>query len=458
MNRIEKLIAELCPDGVEWKKLGEVTIWDRRFIGVNKNMQKNVLSFKHISANDLKKLETTGGNIKLLSTGKFDGWTTEKLAEGYINEGEIISIPSGGSANIKYYNGKFVDSGNILAKSFDSKILNLKFCYYFLLTRIKLIESYFRGSGVKHPNMPSILNIPIPIPPLPIQEEIVKILDTFTELEAELELKLQAELEARKKQYEYYRNKLLTPVEHNGRWYLNGVEVEWKKLGEVGTLIRGSGLQKKDFIENGVDCIRYGQSGIYYGQGCIHYGQIYTYYRTFADRTISFVSETKAKKLKKAQKGDVLISGVSENIEDICKPIGWLGDEICISGDMFAFRHNQNTKYITYLLQTNDFKNYKRKYAQGTKVIRVKPEKILNYNIPIPPLSEQERIVAILDKFDALVNDLTSGLPAEIEARRKQYEYYRDKLLNFNRYHCRIDSHRENCKGDSHRENCKGDS
>ena len=81
-----------------------------------------------------------------------------------------------------------------------------------------------------------------------------------------------------------------------------------------------------------------------------------------------------------------------------------------------------------------------------------------NFPIPIPPLSEQERIVAILDKFDALVNDLTSGLPAEIEARRKQYEYYRDKLLNFNRYHCRIDSHRENCKGDSHRENCKGDS
>ena len=92
---------------------------------------------------------------------------------------------------------------------------------------------------------------------------------------------------------------------------------------------------------------------------------------------------------------------------------------------------------------------------------------MLKITIPIPPFSEQERIVAILDKFDALVNDLTSGLPAEIEARRKQYEYYRDKLLNFNRYNCKgdscrgnckDDSHRENCKGDSHRENCKGDS
>ena len=111
--------------------------------------------------------------------------------------------------------------------------------------------------------------------------------------------------------------------------------VEFKSLREVGTLIRGNGLQKKDFTENGV--------------GCIHYGQIHTYYRLFADKTKTFVSPDLAKKLKKAQKGDVLIAGVSENIEDVCKPLGWLGDEICISGDMFAFRHNQNTKFITYL-------------------------------------------------------------------------------------------------------------
>ncbi len=170
----------------------------------------------------------------------------------------------------------------------------------------------------------------------------------------------------------------------------------------MGTLIRGNGLQKKDFTQTGV--------------GCIHYGQIYTYYGTFVDKTISFVSPELAKKLKKAKMGDVLISGVSENIDDICKPLGWFGQDICISGDMFTFRHNQNTKFITYLLQTDRFQQYKKKYAHGTKVIRVKPEKILNFLIPIPPLEEQERIVAILDKFDALVNDISQGLPAEIEA------------------------------------------
>ena len=204
---------------------------------------------------------------------------------------------------------------------------------------------------------------------------------------------------------------------------MNGIEkliaelcpegVDFKKLGEVGFLIRGNGLQKKDFVEDGV--------------GCIHYGQIYTYYGTYADKTKTFVSPQLAKKLKKAQKGDVLISGVSENVEDVCKPLGWLGDEICISGDMFAFRHNQNTKFITYLLQTVNFKRYKERFAHGTKVIRVKQDKILNYEIPIPPLAIQEEIVKILDTFTAL----EAELEAELEARKKQYEYYRDELLTF---------------------------
>jgi type I restriction enzyme S subunit len=327
MNRIEKLIAELCPDGVEWRKLGEVC---------------GLITTGKLNANAMEE------------NGIYPFFTCDEKPyriNTYAFDLEAILISGNGSkvGHLNYYKGKFNAYQRTYVLGLFSELIRPMFLFHFLKGHLKnYIFINSRKGSVPYITLPMLQNFPIPIPPLPIQEEIVKILDTFTELEAELELKLQAELEARKKQYEYYRNKLLTPVEHNGRWYLNGVEVEWKKLGEVGTLIRGSGLQKKDFIENGVDCIRYGQSGIYYGQGCIHYGQIYTYYRTFADRTISFVSETKAKKLKKAQKGDVLISGVSENIEDICKPIGWLGDEICISGDMFAFRHNQNTKYIIY--------------------------------------------------------------------------------------------------------------
>jgi len=193
--------------------------------------------------------------------------------------------------------------------------------------------------------------------------------------------------------------------------------VELKELREIGTLIRGNGLQKKDFVEDGV--------------GCIHYGQIYTYYGTFADKTKTFVSAELARRLKKAQKGDVLISGVSENIEDVCKPLGWLGGEICISGDMFAFRHNQDTKFITYLLQTPDFKRYKARFALGAKVIRVRQDKILDYKIPIPPLPIQQEIVKILDNFAKLEAELGAELEAELQARKKQYEHYRENLFAF---------------------------
>lgn len=193
--------------------------------------------------------------------------------------------------------------------------------------------------------------------------------------------------------------------------------VVFKELAEVGHLIRGNGLQKKDFTETGVPAI--------------HYGQIYTYYKAFTNQTKSFVSEEHAKKLKKAKSGAVLISGVSENIQDVMTPLGWLGvGDVAISGDMFAFQPNNelDTKFLTYILLTTDFQKYKERYAQGAKVIRVKSEKLLKYKIPIPPLEIQQEIVNILDNF----TELETELETELKARRKQYEHYRSELLTFN--------------------------
>lgn len=190
-------------------------------------------------------------------------------------------------------------------------------------------------------------------------------------------------------------------------------------MGVIGKFVRGNGLQKKDFTESGV--------------GCIHYGQIYTYYGTFTHKTKSFVSEESALKFRKAQKGDLIIATTSENVEDVCKTVVWLGEEeICISGETYIFKHNQNPKYLAYYLQTPMFFDYKKQNVTGTKVIRLHGDKLEKFQIPIPPLAEQERIVGVLDKFDKLVNDISEGLPAEIKARRKQYEYYRGKLLSFN--------------------------
>ena len=195
--------------------------------------------------------------------------------------------------------------------------------------------------------------------------------------------------------------------------------VEWKELGEIGKLIRGNGLLKKDLTEN--------KDGV----GCIHYGQIYTYYGNSANKTKSFISPELAKKLKKAQKEDVLITHISENIKDVCKPLAWLGDEICISGGIFAFRHNQNTRFITYILQTITFMKYKEKHSQGTNVIHFKADKILKFKIPVPPIKIQKKIVKILDKFNPLINDGLISLSTEFTARKKQYEYYLNNLLSF---------------------------
>lgn len=247
-------------------------------------------------------------------------------------------------------------------------------------------------------------NFRIPVPPLPVQEEIVRILDTFTTLEAELE----AELKARRRQYEYYREKLLT----------FGDGVPRVKLGEVATITRGGSLQKKDFVPNGFPCI--------------HYGQIYTRYGLFTDKTLTFIPEEIAKRQRLAAHGDIIMAVTSENNEDICKCVVWLGNgNVAVSGHTAVIHHTLNPKYLAYFFNSSDFFNQKLKLIHGTKVMEVTPDRLNGIRIPLPPLSEQSRIVGILDRFDTLCNDLCKGLPAEIAARHKQYEYYRDRLLSF---------------------------
>ena len=267
----------------------------------------------------------------------------------------------------------------------------------------------------------------IPVPPREVQDEIAKILDRFADYAAEL----QAELQARKQQYEYYRNLLLTfnpsacGCGTDDDQHINvtagggdSYKIKWKKLGEIGTFIRGNGLQKKDFTDSGV--------------GCIHYGQIYTYYGTVAYETKSFVSRELSKKLLKVKPGDLVIACTSENVEDVGKAVAWLGkSEIVTGGHSVVFRHTLNPKYVAYFFQTQMFFSQKKRFAYGAKVIDIRTNDLARIVIPIPPLEVQERIVAILDRFETLVNDLNEGLPREIELRRKQYEHYRDRLLSF---------------------------
>ena len=194
--------------------------------------------------------------------------------------------------------------------------------------------------------------------------------------------------------------------------------VEYKKLGEIAEIIRGNGLQKKDFVDQGI--------------GCIHYGQIYTRYGAFADRTLTYVTPQLAATLKTVSNGDLVVAITSENVEDVCKCVAWLGeDDIVTGGHAAIVKHKQNPKYLAYLFQTEDFFRQKRKYVVGTKVIEMSPRKLAEIIIPVPPLEIQNEIVKLLDDFTELTAELTEQLMTELTLRKKQYNFYRDSLLNF---------------------------
>ena len=405
MNKLDELIVKLCPDEVEYKRIGEIFDLKNGYTPSKKN--PNFWKDGTIPWFTLNDIRTNG---RILNDA------LQHVAKEAVKGGNLVpknSIIMSTTATIGEHALIKIDAlTNQQITSFSLKPLyiekvNIMFAfYYFYVYGEWCKKNSNQNGGMSIISLEKLRTFEFPLPPLPVQQEIVRILDNFTGLISELN----AELDARRKQYEYYRDKLFSFVD----------KVPIVKLGEIGTIIRGNGLQKKDLTEDGV--------------GCIHYGQIYTYYGAYTYETKSFVSPELAAKLTKVNTGDIVIATTSENIEDVCKCVAWLGEnEIVTGGHTAILKHNQNPKYISYYLQTSSFFQQKCKIAQGTKVIEVSSKKLEQILIPLPPLDVQERIVSILDRFDALCNDKTCGLPAEIVARQKQYEYYRDKLLTFKR-------------------------
>jgi type I restriction enzyme S subunit len=302
--------------------------------------------------------------------------------------------------------------------------INRKYLYHFLLTQRYKILSQVRRASIPRLSIATIekLSIPIPCPEAPeksleIQAEIVRILDAYAELTVELTAQLTVELAVRKKQYNYYRDQLLN---------FEGRNAEWKALGDIGEFIRGKRFTKADYVEEGISVI--------------HYGEIYTRYGVWADHAFSKVRDDMAGSLRYAEPGDVVLAGVGETVEDVCKAVAWLGTQsVAIHDDSYAFRHTMNPKYISYAMQTASFNSQKTKHVSSGKVKRILIESMKNeVKIPVPypkdhkkSLAEQARIVAILDKFYSLTNSISDSLPREIELHQKRHEYYRDLLLSF---------------------------
>ncbi|RUT64496.1 restriction endonuclease subunit S (plasmid) [Morganella morganii] len=423
MSKIEQLIQQLCPDGVEWRPVSEIFITKNGYTPSTSNAtfwadgtipwfrMEDIRENGRILGNSLQKITSEaikGGRL-------FPANSIVVATSATIGEHALITVPH-------LSNQRFTSLS--LSDDFIA-ILDMKFVFYYCFVLCEWCKNNTTTSSFASVDMDGFKKFQFPIPPLEIQQEIVAILDKFTALEAELE----AELEARKKQYEFYRNALLT-FGTGKPHYSTKIEkliqqlcpdgVELKTLGDVGNFVRGNGLQKKELTDVGI--------------GAIHYGQIYTHYGVIASETKSFVSPEFANRLRKAKNGDLIIATTSENDDDVCKAVAWLGKEdIAISGDAYIYTHSLEPKYVAYFFQSEAFQIQKIRHITGTKVKRVSGNSMAQFLIPEPPLEIQKEIVGILDKFDALVNDISTGLPAEIAARRRQYEYYREKLLTFKR-------------------------
>ncbi len=379
MSKLDELIKEYCPEGVEYKKLCEITEYNKVRVDASTVNEKTYIGVDNLLPN---------------KQGKTDS--------SYVpNEGSLIQFYSGDIliGNIRPYLKKIwlaeyngATNGDVLPVHITASGIDHKYLYYCLSSDQFFLYDMQHAKGAKMPrgDKTAIMEYKIPVPPIEVQREIVRILDSFTKLTADLTERLTAELTARKAQHEYYRDKLLSFDE------IGGV-ARRVKLGEIATVFRGEYITKKESVEGNIPVILGGQEPAYFINRANHKGEVVVIARSGA--SAGFVS--------------------------------YWNEPIFIT-DGFGFEAKRDIaipKYLYYSLKRKEkaLNGMKR----GAGVPHVSGEMLSQVELPIPPLHVQERIVSVLDNFDAICSDLNIGLPAEIEARQKQYEYYRDMLLTF---------------------------
>ena len=391
MSKLEELIQQYCPDGVEWKTLAECC---------------NILDGKR---KPITKGARQSGSYPYYGANGIQDWVADYIFDGtYVLIGEDGSvITPNGTPIVNWAHGKIWVNNHAHIIAEKTGVL-LRFLFYY----IQIIDIH----NLVHGNIPKLTQgdlkeLEIPVPPLPVQEEIVRILDTFTELQAEL----QAELQKRLQQYNYYRDNLLTN-------FTNEREPKEYTLEEA-TIDIYSGAtpskEKKDYWENGT--IPWMSSGE------VNLGQVYE-----VEGRITQLGYDKCS-TKMVPEGSVVIALAGQG--KTRGTVAILRTSVCTNQSLAALIPNTKIvsgEYLYHYLKTQYSKLREVSAGDGTRG-GLNLKMLRAYKVVIPPLEEQNRIVSILDRFDSLTNDLTAGLPAEIEKRRQQYEYYRDKLLTFKR-------------------------
>lgn len=406
MSNLEELIERLCPDGVEYKTLGEFSSIVR---GASPRPIKNYITSDEKGVNWIKIGDVRPGE-KYITTVKEKITLEGATKSRFVNIGDFIlsNSMSFGRPYILKVDGCIHDGW--LAISQYEDFYDRDFLYYLLCS--SKVQAEFKkkasfGGAVQNLNSDIVKSVTLPVPPLEVQREIVRILDNFTFLTTELA----AELAARQKQYEYYKEYL----------FENHIfDVEWKRLDELFPFIRNGFVGTiKSFFTNETDGIRYLEGTN------IHDGVI-------SDNEVLYVTKEFHKKhIKNQLKSDDILMVQSGHIGE-CAVVGkkYEGSN-CHALIIMSNGGKCLSKYYVYYFHTiKGFKSLTPAITGGT-IKHVLAGKVGKIKVPVPSLEQQQRIVDILDRFDALCNDISDGLPAEIEARQKQYEYYRDKLLTF---------------------------
>lgn len=376
MSKINDLIAEYCPDGVEFKRLGDVALYPKKRIAANEVVQNAYVGVESLLSNMQGRRPVTpvpneSSCIEFLPKDILLGNIRPYLKKIWLSD--IAGGTNGDVIVLRLKEGL----ASCLMPDFLFEVLKGDSFFSFFI-------QHSRGGKMPRGDKKQVLTFRIPIPPLPVQEEIVRILDSFSSLEAELE----AELEARRKQYAYYRNELLT---------FDRERVQWLKLGEAAFINKGTYITKKQVIPGNIPVILGGVEPAYWHSESNHDGEGIVISRSGANA--GFAS--------------------------------YWNEPIFVSdGFVLDAKPGIDMRFLFHVLKKQQAKLHSMKRGSGVPHIN---SKMLanNVAIPVPPLEEQQHVVSILDRFDKLTNDLSSGLPAEIEARRKQYEYYRDRLLSF---------------------------
>lgn len=384
MSKLEELIKEFCPNGVEYVKIGHIC----------KSLPKGTLKTSEL---------VEGGMYPVINAGKdLYGYYSQ-----YNNNGDAFTLSSRGeyAGSVNYFENKFWAGGLCYPyTSSNPEICLTKFIYYYL----KNIEKYIRYTMVAEGSIPALnkkdlQELQIPLPALPVQREIVRILDSFTLYSAELT----AELTARRKQYEFYRDKLLN---------FDSGNIQRVKLKDICGKVSNIKWQNDDNEYAYIDLSSVDRE---------------THKITIEQRINKENAPSRAQQI--VNKGDVLFATTRPTLKRYCKITEEFNGQICSTG-FVVLRPKINiilSTYLYYIVSSDRFFTYVEKNQEGTSYPAISDSKVKEFDFSLPPIDVQERIVKVLDNFDAICSDLGIGLPAEIEKRQKQYEYYRDKLLTF---------------------------